>query len=55
MWCRTRTFTIDLFINGEKTNVIVVPSLGLINKYRNDYVLSEEDPFKTEYKYLAFC
>ena len=34
MWCgtgKTRTFTIDLFINNEQTNVIVFPSLGLIN------------------------
>ena len=35
MWCgtgKTRTFTIDLFINNEQTNVIVFPSLGLINQ-----------------------
>ena len=61
MWCgtgKTRTFTIDLFINNEKTNVIVFPSLGLINQYCNDYTLSNEEPFKTEfekYKCLAFC
>ena len=31
MWCgtgKTRTFTIDLFINNEQTNVIVFPSFG---------------------------
>ena len=61
MWCgtgKTRTFTIDLFINNEKRNVIVFPSLGLINQYCNDYALSTEEPFKTEfekYKCLAFC
>jgi len=61
MWCgtgKTRTFTIDLFNHNEKTNVIVFPSLGLINQYSNDYVLSNEEPFKTEYekyKCLAFC
>ena len=61
MWCgtgKTRTFTIELFINNNKTNVIVFPSLGLINQYSNDYVLSNEEPFKTEfekYKCLAFC
>jgi len=61
MWCgtgKTRTFTIELFINNEKTNVIVFPSLGLINQYCNDYVLSNEEPFKTEfekYECLAFC
>ena len=61
MWCgtgKTRTFTIDLFTKSEKTNVIVFPSLGLINQYCNDYALSSEEPFKTEfekYKCLAFC
>jgi superfamily II DNA or RNA helicase len=61
MWCgtgKTRTFTIDLFINNEQTNVIVFPSLGLINQYCNDYALSSEEPFKTEfekYNCLAFC
>ena len=43
MWfgtSKTRTFTIDLFINNEILNVIVFPSLGLINQYCNDYVLS---------------
>jgi len=61
MWCgtgKTRTFTIDLFIKNEKINVIVFPSLGLINQYCNDYALSTDEPFKTEfekYKCLAFC
>ena len=61
MWCgtgKTRTFTIDLFIKNEKRNVIVFPSLGLINQYCNDYALSTDEPFKTEfekYKCLAFC
>ena len=61
MWCgtgKTRTFTIDLFINNEQTNVIVFPSLGLINQYCNDYALSTEEPFKREfekYNCLAFC
>ena len=52
MWCgtgKTRTFTIDIFINNEKTNVIVFPSLGLINQYCNDYALSTQEPFKTEF------
>ena len=61
MWCgtgKTRTFTIDLFINNENFNVIVFPSLGLINQYCNDYILSQEEPFKTEFdnfNCLAFC
>ena len=61
MWCgtgKTRTFTIDLFINNEKTNVIVFPSLGLIKQYCDDYILKEDEPFKTEfekYECLTFC
>jgi len=61
MWCgtgKTRTFTFDLFMNNEQTNVIVFPSLGLINQYCNDYALSTEEQFKAEfekYNCLAFC
>ncbi len=61
MWCgtgKTRTFTIDLFINKENFNVIVFPSLGLINQYSNDYILNSNEPFKTDFKRyscIAFC
>jgi superfamily II DNA or RNA helicase len=61
MWCgtgKTRTFTMDIFIQGEPINVVVFPSLGLINQYCNDYILSLEEPFQSEfkkYKGLAFC
>ena len=61
MWCstgKTRTFTISLFIDSQDTNVIVFPSLGLINQYNNDYFLSENDVFNdnfSKYKCLAFC
>ena len=61
MWCgtgKTRTFTTNLFIKHLKMNVIVFPSLGLINQYCNDYILSHEDIMYTEfekYKCLAFC
>ena len=61
MWCgtgKTRTFTIDLFINRKKLNVIVFPSLLLINQYCNNYILSKDklfiDNFK-KFKYLSFC
>jgi superfamily II DNA or RNA helicase len=61
MWCgtgKTRTFTIDLFINNQNINILVFPSLGLINQYCNDYILSLEEPFNTEFqkfKSMAFC
>ena len=50
MWCgtgKTRTFTVDLLDDCKKMNVIVFPSLGLINQYCNDYTLSSEEPFKS--------
>jgi len=58
MWCgtgKTRTFTVDIFIQNQPMNVLVFPSLGLINQYSNDYIL--EEPFQSEfekYKCLAF-
>ena len=61
MWCgtgKTRTFTIDLFINNENFNVIVFPSLGLINQYGNDYILNRNEPFISQFEKfncLAFC
>lgn len=61
MWCgtgKTRTFTIELFIGMKNINVIVFPSLGLINQYCNDYILSSEQPFQHEfsnYTCMAFC
>ena len=61
MWCgtgKTRTFTMGVFRDNQTTNVIVFPSLGLINQYCNDYILSHEEPFVSEfekYKCLAFC
>jgi len=61
MWCgtgKTRTFTVDLLDDCKKRNVIVFPSLGLINQYCNDYALSSEEPFKSGFdklKCLSFC
>jgi superfamily II DNA or RNA helicase/ubiquinone/menaquinone biosynthesis C-methylase UbiE len=61
MWCgtgKTRTFTIELFIGMKNINVIVFPSLGLINQYCNDYILSSNQPFQHEfanYACMAFC
>ena len=51
-------FTIHIFKCKKKLNVIVFPSLGLINQYNNDYFLNENKYFEEnfrEFKCLAFC
>ena len=61
MWCgtgKTRTFTISLFQDNQNLNVIVFPSLGLINQYNNDYFLNQDNIFKdnfNNFQCLAFC
>ena len=61
MWCgtgKTRTFTIKTFIDNSNLTIIVFPSLGLINQYNNDYILSRKEPFQSQfrnYKILSFC
>ena len=61
MWCgtgKTRTFTISLFQDFQDINVIVFPSLGLINQYNNDYFLNQNKIFKEhfdKFQCLAFC
>ena len=61
MWCgtgKTRTFTISLFQYDKNFNVIVFPSLGLINQYCNDYILEDKNIFKEEFdkfKFICFC
>ena len=61
MWCgtgKTRTFTISLFEDNQDINVLVFPSLGLINQYNNDYFLNLDNTFKDnfdKFQCLAFC
>lgn len=61
MWCgtgKTRTFTISLFQDNQDINVIVFPSLGLINQYNNDYFLNQDNIFKDnfdKFQCLTFC
>ena len=61
MWCgtgKTRTFTISLFQDNQDLNVLVFPSLGLINQYNNDYFLNQDNLFKNNFDNflcLAFC
>ena len=61
MWCgtgKTRTFTISLFQDNQDINVLVFPSLGLINQYNNDYFLNLDTIFKDnfdKFQCLAFC
>lgn len=49
MWCgtgKTVTFTCSIFEDNKSLNVIVFPSLGLINQYSNDYFLNENEMFQ---------
>lgn len=58
MWCgtgKTRTFTVDVLRRRNPLNVIVFPSLGLINQYNNDYFLSAFSAFFRDFQCLSFC
>ena len=61
MWCgtgKTRTFTVSIFNDEKNLNVIVFPSLGLINQYNNDYFNNDNEFFNqnfSNYQCLAFC
>jgi superfamily II DNA or RNA helicase len=58
MWCgtgKTRTFTVDIFIQNQPMNVIVFPSLCLIQQYSNDYILEQFQNEFEKFKCLAFC
>lgn len=58
MWCgtgKTRTFTVDIFIQNQPMNVIVFPSLCLIQQYSNDYILEQFQSEFEKFKCLAFC
>jgi len=59
IWCgggKTRIIVYSIFDDDKEVNVIVFPSLGLINQFNNDYILSEDfmDYFK-EYHCLSVC
>lgn len=59
IWCgggKTRIIVYSIFDDNQPVNVIVFPSLGLINQFNNDYILCEDfmDYFK-EYQCLSVC
>ena len=59
IWCgggKTRIIVYSIFEDGQEVNIIVFPSLGLINQFNNDYILCEDfmDYFK-EYNCLSVC
>ena len=59
IWCgggKTRIIVYSIFDDDCQVNVIVFPSLGLINQFNNDYILCEDfmDYFK-EYHCLSVC
>ena len=59
MWCgtgKTRIFTSTIFNNEFSLNVIVFPSLGLINQYNIDYVNNPDFLSKwNDFEILSFC
>lgn len=59
IWCgggKTRIIVYSIFDDNQLVNVIVFPSLGLINQFNNDYILCKDfmDYFK-EYQCLSVC
>jgi superfamily II DNA or RNA helicase len=59
IWCgggKTRIIVYSIFDDNQLVNVIVFPSLGLINQFNNDYILCEDfmDYFKV-YQCLSVC
>jgi hypothetical protein len=59
IWCgggKTRIIVYSIFDDDQEINVIVFPSLGLINQFNNDYILSEDfmEYFK-EYDCISVC
>jgi ribosomal RNA-processing protein 8 len=59
IWCgggKTRIIVYSIFDDNQEVNIIVFPSLGLINQFNNDYILCEDfmDYFK-EYNCLSVC
>ena len=59
IWCgggKTRIIVYSIFDDNQLVNIIVFPSLGLINQFNNDYILCEDfmDYFKV-YQCLSVC
>jgi superfamily II DNA or RNA helicase len=59
IWCgggKTRIIVYSIFDDNKEVNIIVFPSLGLINQFNNDYILCEDfmDYFK-DYHCLSVC
>ena len=59
MWCgtgKTRVFTSSILEDMQNINVIVFPSLGLINQYNLDYIINPDFiDFWEKYNILSFC
>ena len=59
LWCgtgKTRIIMYSILDDNQITNVIVFPSLGLINQFNNDYLLNDEFSIYFEkYKSLSIC
>ena len=59
LWCgtgKTRIIMYSILDDNQITNVIVFPSLGLINQFNNDYLLNDEfSIYFKNYKCLSVC
>ena len=59
MWCgtgKTRVFTYSILEDEQRINIIVFPSLGLINQYNLDYIINPKFiHFWEKYNILSFC
>ena len=59
MWCgtgKTRVFVFSILDDNKKINVIVFPSLGLINQFNSDYIVNPEfTSYWKNYSVLSFC
>ena len=45
MWCgtgKTRVFVYSIIEDNQKINIIIFPSLGLINQFNLDYIINPE-------------
>ena len=59
IWCgggKTRIIVYSIFTDNKDINVIVFPSLGLINQFNNDYILNKDFmAYFKQYECISVC